>query len=365
MFFEFGHIICSSATCLHGIIAWRLLKQGKEISFINQLLALHFIFNTVATSVYLHFFFKLGSASIFLYEELALDETAALCDYYIQSFSGLYTVGSLPSLGIIFCRFIYARYAHGLVADKGRLFHKIVLLVIIIFTLHSLILDSQNDYRTCIKGRICNQIEFPDKSNKEFHVKPKLLISIGVSLYMAAITFFQHTASGQKKLYNIPKRRQNLMTIKQHTFYNHLIGICVLFDQLILNTFNQEFHTSLGAHTALQIWWVGHLLMFYLIHILAPLCIYYFASRQYPEFSGLKGRKYPGQEKPRRQVPIPRREILIGKPKLKEFLSKTNVRKQGGSKTKTVFISVLPEIREEPAGTELGQSQANLELGLV
>ena len=142
MLFEFGRITCSLACGLHGFIAWRLIRQGRENSFINQMLALHFIFNTVATSVYLHFFFKLGSVSLYMQEQPEQDDTAALCMHYIQSFSGLYTVGSLPSLGIIFCRFIYARYAHGLVADKGRLFHKLVLLVIIIFTLHSLILDS-------------------------------------------------------------------------------------------------------------------------------------------------------------------------------------------------------------------------------
>ena len=357
---------CSLACGLHGTIAWRLLRQGREISFINQLLALHFIFNTVATSVYLYFLFKLGSASLFMQDGLEQDDTAALCMHYIQSFSGLYTVGSLPSLGIIFCRFIYARYAHGLVADKGRLFHKIVLLVIIIFTLHSLILDSQNDYRNRIKGRICNQTDFPDQSNKDFHVKPKLLISIGVLLYMSAIAFFQYTASRQQKMYNIPKRRQNLMTIKQHTFYNHLIGICFLIDQLILNTFIQVFRTSLGARTVLQIWWVWHLLMFCIIHVLAPLCIFYDATHKYPEFSGLKARKYPGQEKPRRQALIPRREKFMERPTLKQCVSKTRVRRrQGGSKAKTVFISVLPGIREEQDGAECGQSQLKLELGLV
>ena len=361
MFFEFGRIICGLASGLNGIIAWKLLRQGRENSFINQLLALHFIFNTVATSIYLHLFFEIGSAFLLMQDELTKDDTAALCMYYIRSFSGLYTVGSLPSLGIIFCRFIYARYAHGLVADQGRLFHKIVLLVIIIFTLHSLMLDSQYDYRTRIKGRICNQIEFPDKSNKDFHVKPKLLITIGVILYMTAITFFQHTASRQKKRYNIPKRRQNLMTIKQHTFYNHLIGICLLFDQLILNTFIQVFHTSLGAHTVLEIWWVWHLLMFTLIHILAPLYIYYCATSQYPEFSGLKGRQYPGQQTPRRQVLIPRRENCMKKPELKESVTETRCRKKGGSKTNTIFITVLPRIREEQSEAET----VKLDFGLV
>ena len=349
MLFEFIHTVCYSSICLHGTIAWRLLRQGRELSFINKLFTLHFVFTTVATSLYLYFFLKLGSVSLFMRDQLDQDEITTLCVHYIQSFIGLYTVGSLPSFGIIFCRFIYARYAHGLVADKGRLFHKIVLLVIIIFTFHHLLLwylDSQKDYRNRIKGRICNQIEFPDKSNKEFHVKQKLLTSIGVSLYMVALIFFQHTASRQKRVHNIPKRRQNLMTMNQHILYNHLIGVCLLFDQLILDTFLQVFHTSLGPHTILQIWWAWHLIMFCLVHILAPLCIFYHAMRHFPEFNGLKARNFPGQEKPRTQALIPKREFFTKKENCRESEPMARGGKQGGSNTRPI-ISVLPIIREE------------------
>ena len=354
MLFDVSYIICCSSVGLHGTIAWRLLRQGREMSFINQLLALHFIFNTVASSVYLHFFFKLGSVSLVKQDHLDQEDTAALCVHYIKSFIGLYIMGSLPSFGIVFCRFIYARYAHGLVADRGRLFHKIILLVIIIFTIHHLLIwyfDSQNDYKDRIKGRICNQIEFLDIKNKEFHVKPKLLVSIGVCLYMVALIFFQRSANRQRRFHNIPKRRQNLITINQHIFCKYLIGTCLLFDQLIFNTFIQLFHTSLGPHSVLQIWWVWHLIMFILIHVLSPLCVYYCATQQYLEFKGLKARRYPGQENPRRQVVMPRRDNFIAKEKSEESGTKARARKKGGSKSKTVFITVMPIISEEHSGS--------------
>ena len=353
MLFDVGYIICCSSVGLHGTIAWRLLRQGREMSFINQLLALHFIFNTVASSVYLHFFFQLGLVSLVLPDRPNEEDTPNLCVHYIRSFIGLYTVGGLPSHGIIFCRFIYARYAHGLVADKGRLFHKIVVLVIIIFTMQNLLLwylDTQNDYRDIIKGRICYQLEFPEKNNKDFHVKPKLMISIGVSLYMVSLFFFQHSANKQKRFYSIPKRRQNLITLNQHICYNHLIGICFLFDQLFINPFIQVFHTSLGVHTVIQIWWSWHLVMFCLIHVLAPLCIFYFPTQHYPEFRGLKGRKYPGQEKPRRQDLTPKREIVREKENCNESEKMIRGLKKGGTKPKCVSVGVLPTIKEEYSG---------------
>ena len=101
---------------------------------------------------------------------------------------------------------------------------------------------------------------------------------------------------------------------------------------------------SLEPHIVLQIWWSRHLIMFLLIHVLSPLCIYYCAMRQYPEFNGLKARRFPGQEQPRRQVLIPRREIFIEKEKCEELNIKARARKKGAPKT--VFIRVLPIIRE-------------------
>ena len=104
-------------------------------------------------------------------------------------------MGSIPSLGIFFCRFIYVRYAHGLVADMGRLFHKVVLLVIAVFTLHWLLVWSaslkKDDYKNIIKGKICNQLQFPEPGEKfiAFHVKPKLLTCAIVGLYGLSLVY--------------------------------------------------------------------------------------------------------------------------------------------------------------------------------
>ena len=53
------------------------------------------------------------------------------------------------------------------------------------------------------------------------------------------------------------------------------------------------------------------------------------------------------------------------KAEFKELVSETRCRKIGGSKTKTVFITVLPGIREEQAEAESGQTKVKLEFGLV
>ena len=82
-----------------------------------------------------------------------------------------------------------------------------------------------------------------------------------------------------------------------------------IFVQLVINIFFQVFYSSLGPDMVFQIWWVWHLLMFSIINILAPSAICYDARTNYPEFSGLKARRFPGQEAPRMGQIIPRRYL--------------------------------------------------------
>ena len=78
---------------------------------------------------------------------------------------------------------------------------------------------------------------------------------------------------------------------------------------------------------------------FFIIHILTPLYIFCVAKKEYPEFSGLKARKYPGQENPRRQVLIPRRQKFLEKQKCTEIVLKTTVKKP-----KILFANTMPKV---------------------
>ena len=122
MWFDLAHVACSSSSGLQALICWRLLRQGKSLNFINLLFAIYFFINTVNSYVYINLLFKIGSVHFFAYRNY-LEDVSAICKYYISSWLGLYTIGGHNSLGVVFCKFIYARYAHGLLADKGRLFH--------------------------------------------------------------------------------------------------------------------------------------------------------------------------------------------------------------------------------------------------
>ena len=126
--------------------------------------------------------------------------------------------------------------------------------------------------------------------------------------------------------------------------YLQLIGICLLVDQLVINIFIQIFHSHLGVRLVFQIWWIWHLIIFILIHIIAPYIIINIANKEYPEFEGLTGRKYPGQEGPRSQVISPERSDLNYQ---NHLLMKASLRRYQKLKMKSHFYQVLPKIKEE------------------
>ena len=92
----------------------------------------------------------------------------------------------------------------------------------------------------------------------------------------------------------------------------------------------QRYQTYFGLETAFQIWWCENviellckymnfehisLLLFNYIffvgsRLLFNIIIFLRASKRLPEFSGLMGKVYPGQLKPRHQIPEPRNRLI-------------------------------------------------------
>ena len=309
--------ICSNSSTLHGVICWKLLKQRRNISFINLLLAFHFFLTTILSYVLAHFLIEIGKANLF---ESGLDKEAMFtsCQHYITSYLTVYTMSTVPNIGIIFCRFIFVRYAHGLLEDMGTLFRKIALLTIGIFTVHNLLvwptqaLFSKTNYGNMLKKKICELSPLPDfTENIVYSIKPKLLTCFTIFLYLLCVLFFVLSSKNQKKRYSIPKARQNVLDLNQHFLYLCLIGFFLTAEQLVINVYVQAFHSQLGVKTVFRIWWIWQLVMFIMIHLIAPILIIVTATKEYPEFSDLKAHRYPGHEKPRKMKIEPRRDILI------------------------------------------------------
>ena len=129
-----------------------------------------------------------------------------------------------------------------------------------------------------------------------------------------------------RKRYGISKRFQNIIGLRMNCIYalvcNEFTG---LFHGLKL-AFLQYFQEDLGMEQVFVIWWLGNIMnilcewkvlaLFLIVkrfflgcRLLFNVLIFLRASKTLPEFSGFKGRVYPGQIKPRYQKPEPRRVL--------------------------------------------------------
>ena len=136
-------------------------------------------------------------------------------------------------------RFIYTRYAHGLIVDESKLFEKVFYVVMIGFTGWYLLLwpflytisDDDLSHENTIKWRICTLNDIPDfleeKGHLKFSVKPKLLsISISMCFFVLSL-YIKSSSHKQKAIYCIPKYRQNLMDLREGFKRYRISQICL------------------------------------------------------------------------------------------------------------------------------------------
>ena len=130
-----------------------------------------------------------------------------------------------------------------------------------------------------------------------------------------------------RRNHQIRKLQINLLDLKLHFIVCNL-HICRMFlDQLMNRLFLTNYET-LGPEIVFKIWWLSfylestgknnnQILAKYIIvlkyqglRMFVNMKIHYDAMRRLPEFSGLRGKVFPGQEPPPQPVIIPRRPDL-------------------------------------------------------
>ena len=105
------------------------------------------------------------------------------------------------------------------------------------------ILQEDNYPLNSAKGRLCNNIDFKYdriEDEKTYSTRPKLIIVTFLSFFSIAIAFFFISSHNYSKKVKIIKRRQGVMTLKQHVSYLSLIMIAVFLDQ-IFNLFMEHW----------------------------------------------------------------------------------------------------------------------------
>ena len=241
---------------LSAYICTKLTLMFRLTTFINKLFTILFLCNTLTSFTICWFLFKIAELN---FSDSASpspappEELHYLCKVYIVAWISSQQFMIVGNVGIIFCRFIYTRYARALVSEGTATFHGLSAVLIMSFTAQFILMYPFSGlwrfYSTyplnMIKGRLCalvpvHQGEWQDEKNG-FAWKHKLIICTMMLLFILAVLYFNFSSQKKKRYHFIPKNPRNLMTLKQQTIYTVTLLFGIIFDQIV-NHFVEVFY---------------------------------------------------------------------------------------------------------------------------
>ena len=317
VFISILEIICYAGINLSLLIVVKLVRMKHSLNTINMMFIASFLLNYVLASLRIFYLFNIGTTS-FVDNLSNVESYFGDCKMYNLTWAMDSILSVFIHFGMMFCRFIYARYATGLETIGKRLLHGLVYIVTTTFCLQWLliypiknILLEENYPLHVIQGHLCTKtkmVQFGDsEKNKDFSIRPKLLMITFSTLIIVSALFVTSSAHKQTKRYGIPLIRKHLMTMKTQCLYLVLLCSSVISGQ-ILNILIQMFYENLGVETVFLVWWIYQLLSILIFYVVFNIYIWKNAEQNFKEFTGLRAMKFPDQEGPRPAIISPRRD---------------------------------------------------------
>ena len=123
-------------------------------------------------------------------------------------------------------------------------------------------------------GQFCSQKDITYfKDFKTFSLQPKLISLALFLLILLGILYFYLTSNRMTKSHKIPRYRQTLITLKEHSIILALFLVVLLVDETVF-AFMELLYSSLGPSGAFQIWWTQTLFGYFVLNIVIPaLCL--------------------------------------------------------------------------------------------
>ena len=121
--------------CLNSVICWKVLKNGQK-TFVNLMFLMISIMNVPL--IFFQSYFLLEVKGNHHTSFLVSNDIKTSCQGYIITWISSTITNGFFHVGIVFCRFIYARYAHLLMVSGVQLLHLLICIVIGAFMVQNL-----------------------------------------------------------------------------------------------------------------------------------------------------------------------------------------------------------------------------------
>ena len=108
---------------------------------------------------------------------------------------------------------------------------------------------------------------------KTFSLQPKLILLAISTLFLLGIIYFYNSAKKKTKSHKIPRHRQTLITLKEHSILLAIFLVVLLFEESVAG-FIEINYTELGPSGAFWVWWTQVFLGYSVTSIVLPaLCL--------------------------------------------------------------------------------------------
>ena len=275
-----------------------------------------FILNIILVPLMIHYFFQIGMES-FTKDTQCPDQELDSCKNYITIWMICSILNVLFNNGIIFCRFIYIRYANGLVTNGKKLLHILISCITGAFTFQWIGIQplkyrfSNDNYpMNLLKGYICTKTKIPLIEDVDmsinFSIQPKLITISFCILLLFGNPYFTLSPHRMKRTCRIPKRKIHLLDLNMQNLYTASMILNFIIDQVLIG-FIESNYKELGEDEVFRLWWGFHLLELLEIHLFANFLIVR-NIQNIEEFHGYVGKTFSGQDKPRSMFIQPKRD---------------------------------------------------------
>ena len=303
--------------CVQLVITWKMLWSAPK-TFINAIFSALTMTKSLVLPILVCHILELGTG--FLNEDISSPDTVLNnCGMFLITITTINNIDFFYNFGIIFCRFVYTRYAYGLTVSTVKVFHFLVCSIIGAFTAQFFIVELMK-YDEAVKnnefpfntmdGFFCSGLAVDSNfqpDTKEFQ-KVSLVLIAFVALAALSNFLIQKACSNVCCFHHIPSRRINFLTLKDQGLYFNLLITFIFLDRLV-NFLLLLLFDTLGQKMIFQLWWSYQIIYLIVINIVAQMLIL-FRIVEKDEYNGLRARRYPNQPKVRRMTPEPRRDVL-------------------------------------------------------
>ena len=277
------------------VIIYKLFRMRRIVlTFINKMFLLLCTLDVILMTIQSTSMTNIGMHVIFTSSFLGSDGMLSNCTAYTVSRTLNNITTCFLNLGMMFLRFVYVRYPHGLLELGLNMFHEVVMLwvgaflIIVITSFYAESYVNGDKLEKILMFKICmlgDSVQI-DQSSGADELGSVVVGACIFTLFLLLSSSYMFVSSKQKaNIFSIPKRRRNLLTMSQQLLF--ILFFCLnAFSIQCYSFLNTESYNNVERNKVFLVWWAHQYTYSIINNLLLKLWIIHDASSNLEYFDG-------------------------------------------------------------------------------